>query len=189
MRAAYTACRLGINVTHGLCDADRPNKAPPGLMLKFNFCGNRPESNRLGPVDQQVTMPDHLQPVFMVSLRYPQLWDATAASRKTTMVMATQKTSPQPRPFEELFDIVDRFDTLSPENPNLHREVHFGIKQPPQSEWSEADAKHLDKLHQFPDRLLLRMFMVMSHSRRAVCSPFGSCPASCWLDDGMTIQN
>ena len=35
--------------------------------------------------------------------------------------------------FEELFDIVDRIDTLSPENPNLHREVHFGGKKPPQS--------------------------------------------------------
>ena len=91
------------------------------------------------------------------------------------MVVATQKTSTQPRAFEELFDMVDRFDTRSPENPNLHRKVHFCIKQPPQSLLSEAAAKHLDKLHQFPDRLLLRMFMVTSHSRRAVCSPFGPC--------------
>ena len=30
------ACR--INVTHGLCDADRPNKTQTGLMLKFNVC-------------------------------------------------------------------------------------------------------------------------------------------------------
>jgi len=49
---------------------------------------------------------------------------------------------------------LNRFDTLSPENPNLHREVNFGIKQPPQSLLSEAAAKHLEKLHQFPDRLL-----------------------------------
>jgi len=182
-RSIYRFKARQINVTHGLCDAERPNKAPHGLMLKFNVCGNRPKSNKLGPVDQQVTMPDHLQPVFMVSLRYPQLWDATAASRNTTMVVATQKTSTQPRAFEELFDIVDRFDTLSPENPNLHREVNFGIKQPPQSLLSEVRAKHLDKLHQFPDRLLLRVFIVMSHSRRALCSLFGACPASCWLDD------
>jgi len=107
------------------------------------------------------------------------LWDATAASRRTLMVMATQKISTQPRAFEELFDIVDRIDTLSPENPNLHREVHFGGKEPPQSLLSESVAKHLDKLHQFPDRLLLRMWMVPSHSRRAVCSLFGPCPASC----------
>ena len=60
-------------MTHGLCDAERPDKAPHGLMLKFNIRGNRPESDKLGPVNQQVTMPDHLQPVFMVSLRYPQL--------------------------------------------------------------------------------------------------------------------
>ena len=174
-RSIYRLKARWINVTHGLCNADRPNKAPSGLMLKFNFCGNRPESNRLGPVDQQVTMPDHLQPVFMVSLRYPQLWDATAASRNTTMVLATQKTSTQPRAFNELFDIVDQFDTVSPENPNLHREVNFDIKHPPQSLLSEAAAKHLDKLYQFLDRLLVRMFVVMSHSRRAVCSPFVAC--------------
>ena len=77
-------------------------------------------------------------------------------------MVATQKTSTQPREFEELFDIVDRFDTLSPENPNLHCEVHFIIKEPQQSLLSEAAAKHLDKLHQFPDRLLLRVFIVMS---------------------------
>ena len=80
--------------------------------------------------------------------------------------------------FEELFDIVDRIDTLSPENPNLHREVHFGGKEPPQSLLSESVAKHLDKLHQFPDRLLLRMWMVPSQTRRAICSLFGPCPAS-----------
>ena len=37
------ACR--INVTHGLCDADRPIKTAlkPGLMLKFNVCcGTQP---------------------------------------------------------------------------------------------------------------------------------------------------
>jgi len=105
-------------VTHGLCDAERPDKAPHGLMLKFNVHGNRPESDKLGPVNQQVTIPDHLQPVFMISLRYPQLWDASAASRNTTMVLVTQKTSTQLRAFDELFDIVHRFDTLSPENPN-----------------------------------------------------------------------
>jgi len=193
-RSIYRFKARWINVTHCLCDAERPDKALHGLMLKFNVRGNRPESDKIGPVDQQVTMPNHLQPVFMVSLRYPQLWDATAASRNTTMVLSTQKTSTQPRAFDELFDIVHRFDTLSPENPKLHCEVPVGIKHPPQSLLSEAAAKHLDKLHQAPrqaapDRLLLRIFIVMSHSRRAVCSPFGACPASCWLDDGMTIQN
>jgi len=84
--------------------------------------------------------------------------------RNTTMVWATQKTSTQPRAFDELFDIVHWFDTLAPENPSLHCEAHVGIKHPPQSLLSEAAAKHLDKLHQFPDRLLLRMFIVMSHS-------------------------
>ena len=96
----------------------------------------------------------------MVSLRYPPVWDATAASCNTTMVLVTQKTSTQPRAFDELFDIVHRFDTLSPENPKLHCEVPVGI--------------NLDKLHQFPDRLLLRIFIVMSQSRRSVCSPFGA---------------
>ena len=91
------------------------------------------------------------------------------------MVVATQKTSTQPRAFDELFDIVHLFDTLSPENPNLHCEVHVGIKHPPQSLLSEVAAKHLDKLYQFLDRLLVRMFVVMSHSRRAVCSPFVAC--------------
>jgi len=160
-----------------LCDAERPDKALHGLILKFNVHGNRPESDKLGPVDQQVTMPNHLQPVFMVSLRYPQPWDAEAASRNTTMVLATQKTSTQPRAFDELFDIGHRFDTPSPENPNLHCEVHDCIKHTQQSLLSEAAAKNLDKMHQFPDRLLLRMFIVMSHSRRDVCSPFGACPA------------
>ena len=74
-------------MTHGLCDAERPDKAPHDLMLKFNVRDNRPESNKLGPGDQQLTMPDHLQPVFMVSLRYLPVWDATAASRNTTMVL------------------------------------------------------------------------------------------------------
>jgi len=96
-----------------------------------NVRGNRPESDKLGPVDQQVTMPDHLQPVFMVSLRYPPVSDATATSRNTTMVLVTQKTSTQPRAFDELFDIVHRFDTLSPEKPKLHCEVPVGIKDPP----------------------------------------------------------
>jgi len=94
------------------------------------------------------------------------------------MVWVTQKTSTQPRAFNELFDIVHRFDTLAPENPNLHCEVHVSIKHPPQSLLSEVAVKHLDKLHQFPDRLLLQMFIVMLHSRRAVCSPFGACPAN-----------
>ena len=93
------------------------------------------------------------------------------------MVLATQKTSTQPRAFDELFDIVHRFNTMSPENPKLHCEVPVGIKHPPQILLSELAAKHLDKLHQFPDHLLLRIFIVMSHSRRAVCSPFGACPA------------
>ena len=102
------------------------------------------------------------------------------------MVLVTQKASTQPRAFNELFDIVHRFDTLSPENQKLHCEVPVGIKHPPQSLLSEAAAKHLDKLHRFPDRLLLRIFIVMFQSRRAVCSPFGACSsASCWLDDGM----
>ena len=79
-RSIYRFNARRINVTHGLCDAERPDNSPHGLMLKFNVCGNRPESNKLGPVDQQVMMPDHLQPVFMVSLRYRQLWDATVAS-------------------------------------------------------------------------------------------------------------
>jgi len=188
-RSIYCFKARRIHMTHGLCDAERPDKAPHGLMLKFNVRGNRPEIDKLGPVDQQVTMPDHLQPVFMVSLRYPQVWDATAASHNTTMVLVTQKTSTQPRAFDELFDIVHRFNTMSPENPKLHCEVPVGIKHPPQILLSELAAKHLDKLHQFPDHLLLRIFIVMSHSRRAVCSPFGTCPASCWLDDGMTIQN
>jgi len=123
------------------------------------------------------SMPDHLQSVFMISLRYPQLWDADAASRNTTKVLVTQKTSTQLRVFDELFDIVHWFDTLSPENSNLHCEVHVGIKHPPQNLLSEAAAKHLDKLHQFLNCLLLRMFIVMSHSRRAVCSLFSACPA------------
>ena len=59
-------------MTHGLFNADRPDKAPLVLKLKFNVRGNRPESDKIGTVDQQVTMPDQLQPVFMVSLRYPQ---------------------------------------------------------------------------------------------------------------------
>jgi len=105
-----------IHVTHGLCDAERPDKAPLGIMLKFDVRGIRPKNNKLGPVDQSVTIPHHLQPVFMVSLRYP-VWDATAASRNTTMVLVTQKTSTQPRAFDEVFDTVHRFDTLSPENP------------------------------------------------------------------------
>jgi len=75
-------------------------------MIKFNVRGNRPESDQLGPVDQQVTMSDHLQSVFMVSLHYPPVWDATAASRNTTMVFVTQKTSTQPRAFDEIFDIM-----------------------------------------------------------------------------------
>jgi len=176
-RSIYRFKARRINVTHGLCDAECPDKAPHGLMLKFNVRGNRPESDKLLPVDQQVAMPDQLQPVVMVSLRYPQLWDAFAASFNTTMVLSTQKTSTQPRAFDELFDIVYRFDTLSPENPNLHCEVHVGIKHTPQSLLSEAAAKHLDKLHQFPNRPLPRISIVMSHSQRAVCSPFGACPA------------
>ena len=72
------------------------------------------------------------------------------------MVWATQKTSTQPRAFDEHFDIVHRFDTLAPENPNLHCEVHVGIKHAPQSLLSEAAAKYLDKLHQLPDRLLTK---------------------------------
>ena len=79
-RSIYRFKARRIHVTHGLCDAERPNKAPLGLMLKFNVRGNRPESNKLGPGDQQLTMADHLQPVSMVSLRYP-LWDATCATR------------------------------------------------------------------------------------------------------------
>ena len=57
-----------IHVTHGLCDAERPDKAPHGLILKYNVHGNRPESesDKLGPVDQQATIPDHLQPVSIV---------------------------------------------------------------------------------------------------------------------------
>ena len=42
-------------------------------MYTYIYIGNRPESDKLGPVDQQVTIPDHLQPVFMVSLRYRHL--------------------------------------------------------------------------------------------------------------------
>ena len=105
-RSIYRFKAHQIHVRHGLCDAERPDKAPHSLMLKFNVRDNRPESesDKLGPVDQQVTMPDHLQPVFMGSLRYPQVWDATAASRNTTMVLVTQKTSTQPRAFDELFD-------------------------------------------------------------------------------------
>jgi len=95
------------------------------------------------------------------------------------MVLATQKSSTRPSAFDELFNIGTRFDTLSPENPNLHCEVHVSIKHTPQSLLSEVAAKHLDNLHQSPDRLLLRMFIVMSHSRRADCSPFGACPACC----------
>jgi len=171
-RSIYCFKARLINVTHSLCDAERPDKALHGLMLKFKVRGNRPESDNLGPVNQQVMILYHLQPVFMVSFRYPQLWDAGAAS-----LLATQKTSRQPRTFDELFDIGHRFNTLSPENPNLHCEVHVSIKHTPQSLLSKAAAKHLDKLHQFPDRLLLRMFIVMSHSRRVVCSPSGACPA------------
>jgi len=59
-RSIYRFTARRINVTHGLCDAERPDKAPHGLMLKFNIRGNRPESDKLGPVNQQVTMPDHL---------------------------------------------------------------------------------------------------------------------------------
>jgi len=33
-------------VTHGLCDAERPDKAPHDLMLRFNVGGNRPESDK-----------------------------------------------------------------------------------------------------------------------------------------------
>jgi len=129
-RSIYRFKARRIHVTHGLCDAERPDKALHGLMLKFNVRGNRPESDKLGPVEQQVTMPDHLQPVFMVSLRYPPVWDATAASRNTTMVLVTQKTSTQPRAFDELFDIVHRFDMLSPENPKLHCEVPVATAEP-----------------------------------------------------------
>ena len=59
-RSIYRFKARRIHVTHSLCDAERPDKAPHGLMLKFNVRGNRPESNKLGSVDQQVTMPDHL---------------------------------------------------------------------------------------------------------------------------------
>ena len=41
---------------------------------------------------------------------------------------------------------------------------------PPQSLLSEAAAKSIGKLHQFLDRRLSRNFVVMSQSRRAVCS-------------------
>jgi len=105
------------------------------------------------------------------------------------MVLVTQKTSAQSRVFDVLLDIVYRFDKFSPENPDLYCDVYVTIKHPPQILLSEAVVKHLDNLHQFPDRLLLRMFMVMSHSRRTVFSTFGAYPALCWLDDGMTIQN
>ena len=47
VRSIYLFEARRIHVTHGLCDAERPDKAPLGLMLKFNVCGNRPESNRL----------------------------------------------------------------------------------------------------------------------------------------------
>ena len=71
--------------------AKRPDKAPHGLMLNFNVRGNRPENDKLLPVDQQVAMPNQLQPVVMVSLRYPQLWDADVASRNTTMVLQRRR--------------------------------------------------------------------------------------------------
>jgi len=52
----------------------------------------------------------------------------------------------------------------------VHCEVPVGIKYPLQSLLSEAAAKPLGKVHQFLDRLLSRNFVVMSQSRRAVCS-------------------
>jgi len=171
-RSIYRFKARRINVTHGLCDAERPDKAPHGLMLKFNVRGNRPESDKLLPLEQQVAMPDQLQPVIMVSMRYPQLWDAAAASRNTTMVMATQKTSAQPRLFEEVFDIVHRFDTLSPENPNLHCVLHVGIKHTPQSLLSEAAAKHLDKRYGMSFADISARLMALSKARVLECQRF-----------------
>ena len=78
VRSIYLFEARRIHVTHGLCDAERPDKAPLGLMLQINVRGNRPESNK--PGDHQLTKPHHLQPVSMVSLRYP-LWDATCTTR------------------------------------------------------------------------------------------------------------
>jgi len=52
-RSIYRFKAPWIHVTHGLCNAERLDKAPYGLMLKLNVCGNRPESDKLGPVDHR----------------------------------------------------------------------------------------------------------------------------------------
>jgi len=133
-------------------------------------------------------MPDQLQPVVMVSLRYLQLWDANEASRNTTMVLETQKTSTQPRAFDELFDIVHWFDTLLSENPNLHCEVHVGqahTAEPAERGGCQAP-RQAAPVPGSPPATDLHSDVAFS---KGCLLPVWRLPsASCWLDDGMTIQ-
>ena len=176
---------------HGLCDAERPDKAPLGLMLEINVRGNRPESNK--PGDHQLTTPHHLQPVCMVSLRYP-LWEATAASRNTTMVLLTQQTSTQPRAFDELNDTVHRFDTRSHEKPQWTARcpsASSAIKCVPTAEPAERGGcqvyRQAAPVPGSPPVTEFRSDVPIS--KGGLLLPFGAFPsASCWRDDGMTIQ-
>jgi len=154
-RSIYRFNARWINVTHGLCDAERLDKAPHSLMLKFNFRGNRPESDKLGHADQQVTMPNHLQPVFIVSLRYRQLWDATAAS--TTQPWCGRRRRPRhSRGRSMSISTSCTGSTRSRLRTPTCTARCTSASSTHQSLLSEAAAKYLDKLHQLPDRLLTK---------------------------------
>jgi len=132
-------------------------------------------------VDGQLALP-----VVGRNLRYP-LWDATAASCNTTMVLVTQQTSTQPRAFDELFDTVPRFDMRLHEKPQCTARCPLAstaIKCVPtagQVYRQAAPVPGSPPVTEFRSDVPI--------SKGCLLLPFGAFPsASCWRDDGMTIQ-
>jgi len=171
-RCMYCFKPRRIVVTHGLKDAAHPDRAPHGLMLKFNVRGNAPESDQQVPAGQRTVASNQLQPVLMISMTYPQLRDAEAASRNQTMVMATQHTAAGPRFYEERFDIVRCLQASSAENPNLHCLVHVGIQHSVQSLLCTPAAKELDRRYGMPFADIGNRLMTISKARVLQCKDF-----------------
>jgi len=175
-RSIYLFKARQINMTHGLCDAERPNKAPHGLMLKFNVRGNRPETTSCCLSTSRCRCPTSCSPWS---------WSACATCscgtpmrRRATQPWCWRRRRPRhSRGRSMSYSTLCTGLTHSCLRTPTCTARCTSVKHTPQSLLSEAAAKHLDKLHQFPDRPLPRISIVMSLSRRAVCSPFGACPA------------
>jgi len=129
-RTFYRFAARTIRVPHGT--AADPERAPHGLILKFNIRGCLPESEKLLFVEKRMPMSNQLQAVVTATLRYPQLYEtATAAERNQPLVVATHQRVGGTVYLHETCDLVYQLHTQSPENADCTAVMSIGIHHDP----------------------------------------------------------